>query len=71
MTQSTNAVAYVSLGIWWLGLWWEDGFDPRRADGFVEAMRAALRAYLNFAGARRLDWASHLAKEKRLFRSRP
>ena len=19
-----------------LGVWWEDGFDPRRADGFVE-----------------------------------
>src|SRR6266513_17173 len=27
-------------------LWWEDGFDPRRADGFVDAMRAALRAYM-------------------------
>ncbi len=51
-----------------LGLWWEEGFDPRRADGFVEAMRSALRAYLNFAGARRLEWSPHLAKEKRLFR---
>src|SRR6185436_11439407 len=29
-----------------LGVWWEDGFAPRRADGFVEAMRDALRAYL-------------------------
>ena len=32
-----------------LGLWWEEGFAPRRADGFVEAMRDALSAYLRFA----------------------
>jgi uncharacterized protein YcaQ len=50
-----------------LGLWWEDGFDPRRADGFVEAMREAFRAYLGFAGATRLEWAEHLGKERRLF----
>ena len=25
-----------------LGLWWEEGFSPRRAEGFVEAMRDAL-----------------------------
>src|SRR5438874_622342 len=31
-----------------LHLWWEDGFVPRRADGFVDAMRDALRAYLAF-----------------------
>jgi uncharacterized protein YcaQ len=54
-----------------LGLWWEEGFEPRRADGFVDAMRAALRAYLRFADARRLDWAPHLGREKRLFLSRP
>jgi uncharacterized protein YcaQ len=54
-----------------LNVWWEDGFDPRKADGFVEAMRAALRAYLVFAGATRVDWAAHLAKEKRLFLTRP
>ncbi len=54
-----------------LGVWWEDGFEPRRADGFVDAMRAALRAYLSFAGASRLEWAPHLDKERRLFRSRP
>jgi hypothetical protein len=54
-----------------LGLWWEDGFEPRRADGFVDAMCAALRAYLGFAGASRLEWAPHLDQEKRLFRSRP
>jgi len=54
-----------------LGVWWEDGFEPRRADGFVDAMREALRSYLAFAGGRRLDWAPHLGKEKRLFLSRP
>jgi hypothetical protein len=54
-----------------LGLWWEEGFEPRRADGFVEAMRAALRAYLRFAGASRIEWAPHLGKEKRLFLTRP
>ena len=50
-----------------LGLWWEDGFAPRRADGFVDAMRDALRAYLGFAGADRLAWAQHLGTAKRLF----
>jgi uncharacterized protein len=54
-----------------LGLWWEAGFAPRRADGFVDAMRTALRAYLGFAGASRLEWAPHLGREKRLFPSRP
>jgi hypothetical protein len=51
-------------------LWWEDGFAPHRADGFVDAMRDALRAYLRFAGADRLEWAPHLATEKRLFLAR-
>ena len=54
-----------------IGLWWEDGFNPARADGFVDAMREALRAYLRFAGVDRLGWAKHLGKEKRLFPSRP
>ena len=54
-----------------LGAWWEDGFDPRRAEGFVEAMRASLHDYLGFAQARRIDWAPHLGKEKRLFLTRP
>jgi uncharacterized protein len=54
-----------------LGAWWEDGFEPRRADGFVDAMRDALRAYLRFAGAGRLEWAPHLTTEKRLFLARP
>jgi hypothetical protein len=34
-----------------LGLLWESGFAPRRADGLVDPMRAALRAYLRFADA--------------------
>jgi len=54
-----------------LNLWWEDGFEPRRVDGFVDAMRDALRAYLRFGNADRLDWAPHLAAEKRLFLARP
>jgi uncharacterized protein len=54
-----------------LDVWWEDGFAPRRADGFVDAMREALRAYLRFAGGDRLEWAPHLAAEKRLFLARP
>jgi uncharacterized protein len=54
-----------------LNVWWEDGFAPRRADGFVDAMRDALRAYLRFTGADRLDWAPQLATEKRLFLTRP
>ncbi len=33
-----------------LNLWWENGFAPRSTEGFVEAMRDALRAYLRFAG---------------------
>jgi uncharacterized protein len=53
-----------------LGLWWEDGFTPRRTEGFVDAMRDALQAYLRFGGASRLDWAPHLATERRLFPTR-
>ena len=54
-----------------LDVWWEDGFAPRRAAGFVDAMRDALRAYLRFADASRLEWAPHLGTEKRLFLTRP
>lgn len=54
-----------------LGAWWEPGFDPRRADGFVDAMRAALAAYLRFGGASRVKWASHLSAEKRLLGTSP
>jgi uncharacterized protein YcaQ len=54
-----------------LGLWWEPRFEPRRTEGFVDAMRDALRAYLVFAHASRLHWAPHLAAEKRMFLDRP
>ena len=49
-----------------LGLWWEDGFSPRRAPGFVEALRAALAAYARFGGVDRIDWGG-LAAAQRLF----
>ena len=52
-----------------LGVWWEDSFAPRRADGFVEAMRDALGAYLRFADAEHLEWAPHLSADKRLLGS--
>jgi uncharacterized protein len=54
-----------------LDVWWEKGFAPRRAEGFVDAMRDALRAYLRFAAASRVEWAPHLGTEKRLFLTRP
>ena len=54
-----------------LGLWWEAGFAPGRVDGFVEAMREALGAYLRFARVERLEWASDLGAERRRFGDRP
>ena len=54
-----------------LNIWWEDGFAPRRTDGFVDAMRDALRAYLRFGNATRIEWAPELTMEKRLFLTRP
>jgi uncharacterized protein YcaQ len=51
-------------------LWWEDGFDARRRDGFVDAMRDALAAYVRFAQATRVDWAPHLADDLRLFENK-
>jgi uncharacterized protein YcaQ len=53
-----------------LGAWWEE-FEPGRARGFAGAMREALRAYLRFAGADRIEWAPHLTSEKRLFGTQP
>jgi len=50
-----------------LDLWLEDGFAPRRREGFVEAMREALRSYVRFAGAGKLEWPTHLGSERRLF----
>jgi uncharacterized protein len=49
-----------------VGLWWEEGFAFHRDEGFAGAMRAALHAYLRFAGAERLDWAPHLGAERQL-----
>jgi hypothetical protein len=43
------------------------GFDGRREEGFVDAMRDALHAYLRFAGATALEWPPHLRAEKRLY----
>ena len=54
-----------------LGVWWEDGFDPSRAGGFVDAMREALHAYLRFANGDRIEWASNLPIERRLFGAVP
>ena len=50
-----------------LDAWWEQGFDPRRTEGFVDAMNDALGAYLRFAEAGTLEWAPQLSKEKRLY----
>jgi len=38
------------------GLWWEDGFDPLAADGFVEAFAAAVAAHRAFGGVDRVAW---------------
>jgi len=54
-----------------LNVWWEERFAPSRVEGFVDAMRDALGAYMRFAGATHLEWAPHLNKEKRLFRTSP
>ncbi len=54
-----------------LGAWWEAGFDPRSSEGFVDAMRDALRAYLRFGAATRVAWEPALARERRLFGSAP
>ena len=54
-----------------LGLWWEDGFAPARVEGFVDAMREALRAYLGFAGASGVDWPAQLRRDGRLFGTKP
>jgi uncharacterized protein YcaQ len=54
-----------------LGAWWEPGFRPREADGFVPALRSGLAAYLRFGRASRLEWAAHLGPERRLVGVRP
>ena len=49
-----------------IGLWFERGFVPARAEGFVPAFRDALTAYTDFAGVPRLEWAPALARYSRL-----
>jgi uncharacterized protein len=50
-----------------LAVWWEDGFEPERAEGFVDAMRDALGAYRRFAKADRIAWPTGCRAEKKLF----
>jgi uncharacterized protein len=50
-----------------VAVWWEDGFEPRRAEGFVDAMREALGAYARFAKADRIEWPPERRAEKLLF----
>src|SRR3954468_698839 len=50
-----------------LAVWWEEDFEPHGAEGFVDAMREALAAYLRFAKADRVEWPAGLRTEKRLF----
>jgi uncharacterized protein YcaQ len=39
-----------------LGAWWEDSFDPLEADGFVDALAAAIDAHRAFSDVRKLAW---------------
>jgi len=50
-----------------LDVWWEERFTPRRSEGFVDAMRDALDAYVRFARVSEIEWAPKLGAEKRLF----
>jgi uncharacterized protein YcaQ len=50
-----------------LDVWWENAFDARRTDGFVDAMCEALAAYLRFARVREIEWPPKLTAERRLF----
>ena len=38
------------------GLWWEHGFDPLDAGGFVEGFAAALEAHRAFGGVDKVTW---------------
>ncbi len=49
-----------------LGLWWEDGVDPKAMPGLVDALRDALADYLAFADADRLRWRDGLSRWARL-----
>jgi uncharacterized protein YcaQ len=39
-----------------VGLWWEDGFDPLAAEGFVGAFAEAVAAHRDFGGVARVSW---------------
>ena len=39
-----------------LGIWFEDGFDPIEAPGFIDALRDALAAYRSFVDGRSVIW---------------
>ena len=52
-----------------LGIWWQDGFSPKREVGLVDAMRAALRDYAAFVGARQVEWLPATGGASRLFGS--
>ncbi len=39
-----------------LGAWWEEGFDPLAAEGFVDAFVEAIDAHRAFGNVRRLAW---------------
>jgi uncharacterized protein YcaQ len=60
-----------------LNLWWEDSFDPRRVEGFVDAMQAALRAYLHWpaqagsSGHRTSGWSADCSSRGHRTRGRP
>jgi uncharacterized protein YcaQ len=53
------------------GVWWQDGFDPRKTEDLVDAMRDALAAYLRFGNANRVEWGDRAWRERRLFGVRP
>jgi uncharacterized protein YcaQ len=38
------------------GVWWEDGFDPLAAPGFVAAFAAAIQAHRAFGGVAQVTW---------------
>jgi uncharacterized protein YcaQ len=39
-----------------VGLWFEDGFEPLAAEGFVEAFAAAVVAHRDFGGSTKVAW---------------
>jgi len=49
-----------------LGAWWEEGFDPLAAEGFVDAFAEAIDAHRAFGGVRRLAWPRRTARLRAL-----